>query len=78
MSIQEPLVVSTAEMATNFIMINTFEQPQPIEKVNFVPPVDQLGISFADFDDSIFMEPSQPMITDQDIESQTIEFQKKV
>ena len=65
MSIQEPLVVSTAEMATNFIMINTFEQPQPIAKVNFVPPVDQLGISFADFDDSAFIEPLQqpPMTT---------------
>ena len=70
MSIQEPLVVSTAEMATNFVMINTFEQPQPIEKVNFVPPVDQLGISFADFDDSVFIEqpPQQPMMIDHDME----------
>ena len=78
MSIPEPIVVSTAEMATNFIMINTFEQPQPIEKVNFIPPVDQLGISFADFDDSVINEPPQPIMIDHDIEPQAIEIQKKV
>ena len=68
MSIQEPQVISTAEMATNFIMINTFEQPQPIEKVNFIPPVDQLGISLSDFEDSVFIEPPQPIMIDHDIE----------